>query len=194
MAGFLSMTNLARIAKVIALLLFVLPWVTVSCADQVLVSMSGVDLITGNVHMAPNAMGGAMPAAPDNHGGDLLVIIGAVLIVLALVATFLLKGRNGALAGLIGSALAAVTLGYAVLVRVAQTARADATASSGGGAAMPAGSGGPTPEQIAQMVKVNVEIGFYLCLAALIAAVVFDFLAMQRAGRVAVAAEPPPAP
>ena len=52
------MTNLGRIAKVIALLLFVLPWVTVSCADQTLVSMTGVDLATGHITMAANPMGG----------------------------------------------------------------------------------------------------------------------------------------
>jgi hypothetical protein len=52
MAGLLSMSNLGRIAKVVALLLFVLPWVTVSCADQTLVSMTGVNLATGHISMA----------------------------------------------------------------------------------------------------------------------------------------------
>ena len=33
--------NLARIAKVLALLFFLLPWVTISCAEQTLVTMSG---------------------------------------------------------------------------------------------------------------------------------------------------------
>ena len=38
-----------RGSKLLALLFFLLPWVTVSCADQTLVSMSGLDLATGSV-------------------------------------------------------------------------------------------------------------------------------------------------
>ena len=59
----LSMSNLARAAKVVALLLFFLPWVTVSCAEQTLVTMSGVDLATGSVTMT-NPMTGAPRARP----------------------------------------------------------------------------------------------------------------------------------
>src|SRR6185436_11377968 len=97
MAGFLSTMNLGRIAKVVALLLFVLPWVTVSCADQTLVSMTGVDLATGHINMASNPLGGGV-AMPAEHGGDLLVIIGAVLILAGLVLSFVLKGSRGAMA------------------------------------------------------------------------------------------------
>ena len=187
MAGLTSMTNLGRIAKVIALLLFVLPWVTVSCADQTLVSMSGVDLATGHINMAANPMGGAMPTAPAEHGGDLLVIIGAVLILAGLVLSFVLRGSRGAMAAAACAALAAISLAYTVLVRIPGAARADATTGTGGSSA-----GGPTPEQIAEMIKVNIQIGFYLCLAALVAAVIFDFLAMR--GTPIVAAAPPAEP
>src|SRR3954468_16494194 len=174
MAGFLSMTNLGRIAKVVALLLFVLPWVTVSCADQTLVSMTGVDLATGHVSMAANPLGGTGAAVPAQHGGDLLVILGAVLILAGLVVTFILKGSKGAMAAAACAALAAGSLAYTVLVKIPGTARTDATTRTGG-----SGAGGPTPEQIAEMIKVNIQIGFYLCLAALIAAIVFDFLSMK---------------
>jgi len=192
MAGLLSMTNLGRIAKVIALLLFVLPWVTVSCAEQTLVSMTGLDLATGQINMASNPMGGPPATAPTGHS-DLLVVIGAVLILAGLVLSFVLKGSKGAMAAGACAAAAAVALAYTVLVRIPGAARADATASAGGSGA---GAGGPTPEQIAEMIKVNIEIGFYLCLAALIAAVVFDFMAMKKstapAAAVAPPADPPP--
>jgi hypothetical protein len=188
MAGFLSMTNLGRIAKVVALLLFVLPWVTVSCADQTLVSMTGVDLATGHISMAANPMGAPSAAAPAEHGGDLFVILGALLILAGLAVTFILKGSKGAMAAAACAALAAGSLAYTVLVKIPGQARADATTGTGGGA------GGPSPEQIAEMIKVNIQIGFYLCLAALIAAIVFDFLAMKGTPTApAVAAATPPA-
>jgi hypothetical protein len=189
MAGFLSMTNLGRIAKVVALLLFVLPWVTVSCADQTLVSMTGVDLATGHISMGANPMGGASTAVPAQHNGDLFVILGAVLILAGLAVTFVLKGSRGAMAAGACAALAAASLAYTVLVKIPGTARADATSGAGGG-----GAGGPSPEQIAEMIKVNIQIGFYLCLAALIAAIVFDFLAMKGNAAPAAAAAPPAEP
>src|SRR3954468_22562418 len=98
MAGFLSMTNLGRIAKVVALLLFLLPWVTVSCADQTLVSMTGVDLATGHVSMAANPMGGPGMTPPADHAGDVFVILGAALILVGLAMTFVLRGSKGAMA------------------------------------------------------------------------------------------------
>ena len=187
MAG-LSMTNLGRIAKILALLLFVLPWVTVSCADQTLVSMTGIDLATGHINMAANPMGGAAANAPS-HGGDAFVIIGALLIVLGLVVGFVLKGTRGAIAAAACAAVSAALLAYTVFVRIKATAVADSNASAGD-------SNGFNPQQLADMIHVNVQIGFYLCLAALIAAVVFDLLSAKAAappaGAAPPAAEPPP--
>ncbi|MEA3031610.1 MAG: hypothetical protein QOG13_2935 [Sphingomonadales bacterium] len=186
----LSMGNLARIAKVIALLLFVLPWVTISCAEQTLVSMSGVDLVTGHISMT-NPMTGATESPPGMNGGDLFVMIGAALIVLSLIATFVLKGGKGWLVAAVGSAAAAICLAYTVLVRIPGEARANPAAAAGGGG----GAGGPTPEQIAQMIQIHVQIGFWLVLAALAAAVVLNVLAMKGgAAPVAVAVPAPPPP
>jgi len=186
MAGFLSMTNLGRIAKVVALLLFVLPWVTVSCADTTLVSMTGVDLATGHVSMAANPMmGNASTAVPSQHSGELLVILGGLLILAGLALSFVLKGAKGAMAAGACAAAAAALLAYEVLVRVKARALSDSATSAGSGQ-----SGGIDTRQMAEMIHVNVQIGFWLCLIALIAAVVFDFMSM-KAGAPAAAAEPP---
>jgi len=191
MAGsLLSKANLARIAKVLALLFFLLPWVTVSCAEQTLVSMSGYQLATGNVTMV-NPMTNQTESPPGANGGDMLVVVAAVLILAALAATFILKGRNGFLAAIGGCALAALALCYTVLVRIpaaAHTNPAGAASAGGGGA----GSMGPTPEQIAQMIKVEPQMGFWLTILALVAAIVLNFLAMKAPGPVAAPAPPPP--
>ena len=176
----LSMGNLARIAKVVALLLFVLPWVTISCAEQPLVTMSGVDLATGHV-MMHNAMTGATESPPGANGGDIWVILAALLILAGLVASFLLKGKNGLIADMAGAGLAAAALAYTVLVRIPHEAHS-------GNAAGAASPGGPSPEQIAQMIQVKVQIGFWLTLLALIAAIVLDVLAMKRSAAATPAA------
>ena len=179
----LSMSNLARIAKVVALLLFLLPWVTVSCAEQTLISMSGIDLATGSVTMT-NPVTGVSESPPGAGKGDLLVIVGAVLILLSLAATFVLKGRIAALAAIAGAGLAAAALAYAVLVRIPDSARAGA-ATSGGGAP------GMSQAQLAEMIRVNIEIGFWLTLAALAAAIILNFLALKQADGPAAAPAPP---
>jgi hypothetical protein len=187
MAGSLfSMGNLARIAKVVALLLFFLPWVTISCAEQPLLTMSGVDLATGHV-MMHNPMTGATESPPGANGGDMWVIAAALLILAGLAASFLLKGRNGLIANMAGAGLAAAALAYTVLVRIPHSAR---SGSAGGGAVTP---GGPSPDQIAQMIQIKVQIGFWLTLVALIAAIAFDLLAMKKAAPAPAAAAAPPA-
>lgn len=191
MAGSLfSMVNLARIAKVLALLLFVLPWVTVSCAGTPLITMSGVDLATGHMVMQ-NPMTGATESPPGANGGDIWVIIAAVLILAALAVTFVIKGKNGLMAAMAGAGLAAVALAYTVLVRIPNAAHSSPTGPAG--ATTP---GAPSPEQIAQMIQIKVQIGFWLTLLALIAAVVLNFLAMKgsAAAPAAATAYPPPEP
>jgi len=187
----LSTFNLARIAKVLALLLFVLPWVTVSCAEQTLITMSGIDLATGNITMT-NPMTQVSERPPGAGRGDLLVIIGAVLILLALAATFILKRRTAAMAAIAGCVAGGAALAYTVLVRIPESAREGAIAGSGGGSSNP--MGGPSQAQIAEMIRVNIEIGFWLVLVALAAAVVLNFMAMKSADAPAAAATPAPAP
>jgi hypothetical protein len=189
MAGsLLSKANLARIAKVLALLFFLLPWVTISCAEQTLVTMSGVDLATGHVTMH-NPVTNQTESPPGAEGGDMLVIVGAVLILAALAATFILKGRNGFLTAIGGCALAVAALCYTVLVRIPGAARVDPTAAMGGSGSP--GAMGPTPEQMAAMIRVETQIGFWLTILALVAAIVLNVLAMKAP---AVAAAPTPTP
>jgi hypothetical protein len=194
MAGSLfSTANLARIAKVLALLCFFLPWVTISCAEQTLVSMSGYQLATGQVTMT-NPMTNQVESPPGVNGGDMLVIVGAVLILAALAATFILKGRNGFIAAIAGAALAGGALCYTVLVKIPADALTSTTGPASGGAGG-AGSMGPTPEQLAQMIQVKTEMGFWLTILALAAAIVLNFLAMRGSAPIAAAAPaaaPPP--
>jgi hypothetical protein len=194
MAGsLLSMGNLARIAKVVALLLFLLPWVTVSCSPQamnaaggppagamtstgdvVLVKATGLQLATGTA--TPTNPNPSAASAPPNPFGkpNYPILGGALLILLALAATFLLKGRKAALAAAAGSALAAVILCYAVLLDIPKLVQ---TTFMGGTAA---GGGAPPidPAELARMIQVKTEIGFWLAILALVAAVVLNVLAM----------------
>ena len=200
----LSMSNLARIAKVVALLLFLLPWVTISCSPQGLGPMSGAgpgampgagDMIIAKATGAQLAMGTVVTnnpnpsaSAPPNPFSkpNYAILGGALLILLSLAVTFLLKGGKGAMAAAAGSALAAAALCYAVLVDVPKSVQASFASGAGSGA-----GGSPiNPAELAQMIQVKVEIGFWLTIAALAAAVLLNVLGMRGSDSAPVA---PPA-
>lgn len=165
--------NLARGAKLIALLLFFLPWVTVSCAEQELVSMSGYQMATGSISVT-NPMTGASETPPGGGERDIPVIAAALLIVAAIGLTFALKRGQAAVAAIGGAAAAAALISYTVFVRVPSEMRE-------GPAIKGADGSGLNAEQLAEMIKVDIANGFWLTLAALGAAIVLNWLARSRA-------------
>jgi hypothetical protein len=167
----LSLVNLARGFKLLALLLFVLPWVTVSCADQTLISMSGLDLATGSV-TAHNPLTGETTRPPGASKPDLPVLIAALLIAAALVLSFVLRRGRAALVSIAALAAAAALIAYTVLIRIPDKARADASAEA---------AKGMSNMQVADVIRVENAIGFWLTLAALVAAIVVSWMASREA-------------
>lgn len=167
----LGLGNIAHGLKMVALLLFLLPWVTVSCAEQRLVSLSGLDLATGSVTVT-NPMTGQSTTPPGSGDPDMAVLIAALLIAATLIAGFVLKRRQGALVSMAGLAAAGALICYSVLYRLPERARESATADS---------AQGISEQQIADLIRVEVATGFWLTLVALLAAIVFTFLARSQA-------------
>jgi hypothetical protein len=178
--------NLARGAKGIALLAFVLPFVTVSCAGQPLARITGLQLATGNIQPIGQNMPGA-PATGGDYSFDIFALLAAVLIAAGLVLTFVLARRRAALFGMALSAVAAVVLIFDVFVRIKGQATAQLRESSG--ATPPAsGAGGgefekqmqQQMEQMVQQISVDPAIGFWLCVLALIGAIVLNYMVRSR--------------
>jgi hypothetical protein len=96
----MSLTSLARVAKIIAVVGFVLPWLAVSCSGQRILTASGLSLATGDVTLT-NPLGGA---AQHIHGHPSWWLAAAgVVIVVGLTAGLALRGRAAARALLIAS-------------------------------------------------------------------------------------------
>ena len=171
--------NGSRLLMLLALLFFVLPWVTVSCADQTLVSMTGLDLAQGSVTMQ-NPMTGETTTPPGRGEADIPVLVGGILVALALLLSFVIKGRMGTMASMASLAVAAAAISYTVLYKIPRQAREDAAAQPAG----PPGqaSTGIDQTQIAEMIRVQTEIGFWLTLAAIVAAIVLAFMVLRREG------------
>lgn len=128
--------NVVRIAKVIALLAFILPWVAVSCSipgqgSVDIATASGIELIQGKMTANPDAekqmtqgMGGILgpdAAAGDGGGSDASASMGempelglnffgiaaAAVILIGLLLTFVGKGSSAARNALITSLIGA---------------------------------------------------------------------------------------
>ncbi len=95
---------LARIAKLVGLLGFLLPWVTVSCSGNVILEATGLQLMTGDPQPA-----GALAGAEQNQTDDAEPAVGVILAfavaAIGLVVGFLLKGKQAAGAMLAGAVL-----------------------------------------------------------------------------------------
>lgn len=220
MAGSSLFINFARVAKVVALLLFLLPWVTVSCSPNALneaqaeagataprltspalsagvpiANASGLNMATGQLTMqlppmGPEANRGQARTEPPPVPVEIGVIAGAAFILLALLASFLLKGAAGAMAAIGGSVLAMAALCYSVFVSYPSSVVTTLAANNQTGAR---GGSAPTPEQVAQILDVKVEIGFYMVLLALALAILFNALALRKPGPAAEGTPPPAA-
>jgi hypothetical protein len=206
MAGsLLSRINLARAAQIAALLLFFLPWATVSCSPRALAGTgvpdaaalanapdvtfaraTGFQLVTGTVPLSNQARADAGRHLYPFDKPDPAVAGGALLILLSLASTFLLKGRKAAIAVIAGSAASAAASSYALFIELPALARA---AFTGSGALASIASRADAAE-LAQMIQVEAEIGFWLTIAALAGAAILAFLAIRDPAP--PAATPPP--
>jgi hypothetical protein len=174
-----TLLNLARGAKVAALLGFLLPWATVSCSGRPVLSVSGADLARGHVGELENVplpgwLGDPLEAVRRHAEPDWLIAIAALLIVLGLAATFLLPRARAAFVGAGAAAAAAVLIAYDCFIRLPALAAAVRERVS---AETPGGGGGIERilmKEVTSMADVSGSpgIGLWLTLAALAAAAV----------------------
>jgi hypothetical protein len=153
-----------RIPKGIALLAFLLPWMTVSCSDQKLVEASGFGLAFGRV----TAMGQASQAG-DGASLNIWLIL-ALLAIMGGLALLFLRGRETAKL-VLGTSVAAIVLIFVGTWRYSKDAIMAEAAKSG--------SNGNLDQAALAMIQVHWEIGYWLALLSLIAAAVMAWLVMS---------------
>ena len=161
----------ARVAKIVALLGFFLPWVTVSCAGEHLASISGATLATGTLTVRNPITG-----MSETHNGspDLLVWLAVLLLGVALFAGFKWTKRRAATAGLRATVAAALLLAFDVFIRIPAQLR-DGTRrgrSSGFEASM--------NESMGQLIRIETASGFWLVLLTLVAAAFMHWTVRKR--------------
>jgi len=171
---------LTRIAKVLALLFFLLPWLAVSCNGTPLIEASGLQMATGNPTIADFPMAEAS-SNKTNMDPAWWVIVAAVVILAGLGASLGLKrGNPGARLALASSVLALLLLGggmasgahkmRAALDEAMQEETGEADAMTRNMAAM-----------MANTIKIEIKAGYWLTLIMLGAAGGAAFMAQSGA-------------
>ncbi len=153
-----------RIPKGIALLAFILPWMTVSCSGQKIAEASGFGLAFGRISaMEQTASSG------DGAAMNMWLILALLAIVSGLVLLFI-KGREAAKL-VLGTSAAALVL---ILVGTRQYSK-DAILAQ----AAKNGSENGMDQAALALLQVNWHFGYWLTLLSLIAAAVMAWLVMS---------------
>jgi hypothetical protein len=153
----LNALNVARIAKLVALLGFLFPWVLVSCSGQPVGRLTGIDLATGGLTVTDSAL-------QHQHGDPNIWVIAALAATISgLIVSFVFRGR-GAAAGMGGLALVALAASGIGVASAASAAPSDPLRP-------PPGSAEAAPDDGSGATEVNLQYGYFITVAGLLVAV-----------------------
>ena len=114
--GMISALNVARVAKLIALVGFFMPWLLVSCAGEPIGRLTGIDLATGGLTTTQHA--------DPNYW----VALSLAAVIAGIVASFVLRGRAAfpamavaALIALVASAIGVANVSSKLVAEPAKT-------------------------------------------------------------------------
>ncbi|WP_375396141.1 hypothetical protein [uncultured Sphingomonas sp.] len=169
------MWRCVRISKAIALIAFLLPWLTVSCSGRPIVKASGWDLMTGRL-----AMTDPLSDRIDVHAGatDWWLVLAVVLIVVGLVIAF---RRTPAPRTVLATSLGAVAL------VVQGTHGIDAPAV----ARLASREDARFDAAMAALIRIDWQYGYWLTLGALALAALCAALLLGGRSMALVSGEPP---
>ena len=187
---------LGRIAKLVALLGFFLPWVVVSCSDTVILEATGFQLMTGDIQPSGALEGAEVNKDPEPSP---FVIAAFAVIALALVGSVLTKARTAAIVILVG-AIGGIGLSYYAVSNM----QSEMTRSISESQAQQGAAGADNPlfnaeqqremsDQVARAIRIEKQEGYWLTLGALIAAAICALLFIASARAPAASVPEPPA-
>ena len=180
---FIDFNQIARIGKLVALLGFFLPWVTVSCSNTELLTATGWQLMTGDPQPA-----GALQGAADQQAEDAepsVVIIAAFAIILAgLVCSLFTRMQAAAITMLVTSVLG-VGVSYYGVENMRTELRREITESQHEqgnqlGVLFGAEQQDDLSQAVATSVTVKEEEGYMVTHGGLLLAAIFSLLTLFR--------------
>jgi len=161
--------NLARTAKLVALLGFLFPWVLVSCSGKPIAHLTGMDLATGGLTMP--AVG---KAAVQSGHPNLWVVLSLAAVVAGILASFAMRGRQAIV----------VMAACAIVALAASAIGVSSVVSSGRAEALPSPrASNPSLGQSSGLARVDLQYGYLMTAAGLLVAIGACGLALTRRER-----------
>lgn len=164
-----------KVPKGIALVAFVLPWMTVSCSGTRLISATGFDLAFG--HYTAEGPFERSASVSSDATMNLWLILALAAIVIGLIVSLRPRGKANALV-LAAASAAGVALIWLGTMRYSKSALLAEAAKHGRRRLGDLSTG--VDRTAASMIQVDWHFGFYLALFALIAAGVMAWLAYSE--------------
>ncbi len=174
---------LARVGKLVALIGFVLPWVTVSCSGTEILEATGWQLMTGDLQ--PTGAFAQMEQNQESAEPSIAVIAALILVVAGLACGFLTKGRTAA-GVMLGCAVLAMVLSYASIANM----RSEVTRQANEGQNeeiqdnpyMSADQQRELARAAASAIRIEEQEGYWLTMGALGGTAILSLLVLAGAG------------
>jgi hypothetical protein len=176
-----NFNTLARVAKLVALLAFFLPWILVSCSGNEVAHGSGIQLMTG--HLQPSQQiadlqtqsGGSDEAQRGlgKAGPEYILIAAFAIIALGLVLSFAQKPR-GAAATMLASSVLGIALCFGAFAHITYAMNQQFERQERKGSGDENALRRELGEQMQSSIRVEKQEGFWVTIIALVAAAILS--------------------
>ena len=183
---FIDFNQIARLGKLVALLGFFLPWVTVSCSGTEILSATGWQLMTGDPQPAGPLEGMADQRQQAEDSEPAIIIIAAFAVVLIGLGTSLMTRTQTAAISMLVSAVLGIGISYYGVENMRSELRREITESQGeqqSVADTPFFSADQQRElssAVASSIKVEEQEGYIVTHGGLVLAAIFSLLTLFR--------------
>lgn len=166
-----------RFPKSIALLAFLLPWLTVSCSGQPIAKASGVGLAIGSI----DTIGMDHAQLNGQSAFNILLVAAIIIIAVGLFVAFRKPFRAAILT--LGTSIISLAFIGLAMTRYSKSYLANVMDPEGAD---------PAASTALRLIEVQYEMGFWICILALIAAAVLSFLSLRHDPDQRLTADPAP--
>lgn len=183
---YIDFNQIARLGKLVALLGFFLPWVTVSCSDTELLRATGWQLMTGDPQPAGPLEGMAEEQRNEDVEPSLVIIAAFGVIVIGLACSLLTRAQTAA-ATMLAAAVLGIGISYYGVENMRGELRREITESqqeqsreSEDNPFFSADQQSELSAAVASQVTVKEEEGYVVTHSGLLIAAIFSLLTLFR--------------
>lgn len=181
---FIDFNQIARVGKLVALLGFFLPWVTVSCSGTEILNATGWQLMTGDPQPAGPLEGAQQQQNAEDAEPAIIIVAAFAVILIGLVCSFFTRTQAAAVTMLVTSVLGIGVSYYGVenmrteLRREIMENRGEHNADMDGGSLFSAEQEQELAEAMSSNVTLKEEEGYMVTHGGLVLAALFSLLTL----------------